>query len=129
MGRIKSLNDRYVKKKYVDPKVRICVECGSSRLSSYGKYISCKDCGVIRHFRIKATRFYPGECVRILESNSDIIYRIKKIKKSKEGTVLYVLRSLEDNSELLYYEGVNSKMQKVIETKTSSSSSSSSKES
>ena len=117
MGKIKSLKDRYVKKKYVDPKIRICVECGSSRLSSYGKYISCKDCGIIRHFKVKTTRFSPGECIRILESNSDIIYRIKKIKKSKEGTILYVLRSLEDNSELLYYEGVDSKIQKVIETR------------
>ena len=87
MGLIKSLKDRYdIKKKFVDPKIRICVECGSVDIDVFGKYISCRECKKIRHFKIKFSRFDSGDYVRIIDQDTDsnCIYRIKKIKKSKE---------------------------------------------
>ena len=121
MGFIDSLKDRYSKDRYVDPRVRICVECGSISTDVYGKYVVCRECKVIRHFKVKSSRFHPGDLVRIVEDgkDSEIIYRIKKIKRSNEGTVLYVLKSEANRKEVLYYEGKDAHLQRVIETKYS----------
>jgi len=51
--------------------------------------------------------FNRGERVRIIDQdkNSSIVYRIKDMKKIKNGGTLYLLKSLEENSVLrLYYE-------------------------
>jgi len=103
----------------VDPRVRICVECGSIDIEAYGKYVVCRECKVIRHFKIKPSRFHSGDFVRIVENgkNSETIYRIKKIKKSKEGTILYVLKSESNDKEILYYEGKDAHFQRVIQSR------------
>ena len=51
--------------------------------------------------------FNRGERVRIIDQdkNSSIVYRIKDMKKVKNGGILYLLKSLEENPVLrLYYE-------------------------
>ena len=54
--------------------------------------------------------FKSGERVRIVEDDeANKIYKIKKIKKIRKGGILYLLKSLEENSVMrLYYE--NKKM-------------------
>lgn len=108
--------------KYVDRRVKICVECGSSNTNIYGKYIICKECRAIRHYKVKRSMFHLGDVVRIVEQkmDSNIVYKIIKIKKSKEGTVLYVLKSELDNKEVRYYEGNNSYLEKLVMAETRS---------
>ena len=49
--------------------------------------------------------FKSGERVRIVEDNESKVYKIKKIKKVRNGGILYLLKSLEKNSVMrLYYE-------------------------
>ncbi len=120
MGLIDSLKNRYKRDNYVDPRVRICVECGSMTVEVYGKYVVCRECKVIIHFKIKQSRFHPGDLVRIEEDgkDSEIVYRVKKIKKSNEGVVLYVLKPESNGKEVLYYEGNDAHLQRVIESRT-----------
>ncbi|HEY8109256.1 MAG TPA: hypothetical protein VIG05_00105 [Candidatus Nitrosotenuis sp.] len=42
------------------------------------------------------TAFKRGERVRIIDQN--IVYRIKDVRKTKTGGILYLLKSLEENS-------------------------------
>lgn len=121
MGLINSLKNRYKKESYVDPRVRICVECGGIRTEIYGKYVVCKECKAVRHFKVKPSRFHTGDLVRIVDDgkDSEIIYRIKKIKKSNEGAILYVLKPESNGNDVLYYEGKDAHLQRVIETRYS----------
>ena len=49
--------------------------------------------------------FKNGERVRIVEDYESKVYKIKKIKKVRNGGILYLLKSLEENSIMrLYYE-------------------------
>jgi len=49
--------------------------------------------------------FKSGERVRIIEDTESKVYKIKKIKKVRNGGILYLLKSLEKNSVMrLYYE-------------------------
>jgi len=49
--------------------------------------------------------FKSGERVRIVEDNESKVYKIKKIKKIRKGGILYLLKSLEENSVMrLHYE-------------------------
>lgn len=49
--------------------------------------------------------FKSGERVRIVEDDQSKVYKIKKIKKIRRGGILYLLKSLEENSVMrLYYE-------------------------
>lgn len=52
------------------------------------------------------TDYKPGDKVQIIDSekNSNLIYSIKKIKKSKDGTTLFLLKSDSSSITLLYYE-------------------------
>lgn len=112
----------YTRKKLVDRRIRFCVECGSTRIEVYGKYLACSECKAIRHFKVKPVRFQPGDFVRIVEKyeSSDIVYRIIKIKKSQEGTVSYILKRESSRIEILYYEGDNSHLEKIITTREKS---------
>jgi len=120
MGLIDSLKNRYTRDNYVDPRVRICVACGSMKTEVYGKYVVCRECKAKRHFKIKLSRFHPGDIVRIVEDGKDskIIYRIKKMNKSNEGTILYVLKPESNGKEVLYYQGKDAHLQRIIESKT-----------
>lgn len=105
------------KSKPVNTKVRICVECGSTRTTINEKKIECLDCGTTKKFVTKLkhdSRFKKGEMVKIVDSeNSDTIYKIKKLKKSEEGTPLYLLKSDTADISLLYYEGADSHLEKI----------------
>jgi hypothetical protein len=60
--------------------------------------------------------FSRGERVRIvdLEKESGKIYRIKDMKKTKDGGILYLLRSLEEEPVLrLHYEGKESLLERI----------------
>ena len=49
--------------------------------------------------------FKSGERVRIVEDDETKIYKIKKIKKIRKGGILYLLKSLEENSVMrIFYE-------------------------
>ncbi len=61
-------------------------------------------------------RFNQGERVRIVESEEQPgkIYIIKDIKKIRKGGVLYLLKSLEEDSVLrLYYENKESLLERI----------------
>ncbi len=120
MGLIDSLKNLYTGDNYVDPRVRICVECGGMNTEVDGKYVVCRECKVIKHFKIKLSSFHPGDLIRIVENgkDSEIIYRIRKIKESNEGIVLYVLKRESNDKEILYYQGKDAHLQRVIESKT-----------
>ena len=97
--------------------VRICVDCGSTRTDINYKSITCRDCGTVRHFDVTPHKpdFEKGDLVRIIDSekNSDIIYKIKKTKKSHDGTKMYLLKSKSSKISLLYYESTDSYLEKV----------------
>ena len=60
--------------------------------------------------------FNRGERVRIVESekNSDAVYRIKDMKKIRNGGTLYLLKSLEENPVLrLHYEDRESLLERI----------------
>jgi len=105
------------KHRMVVPSVRICVDCGSTRTDINYKSITCRDCGTVRHFDDNPHKagFEKGDLVRIIDSekNSDIIYKIKKTKKSHDGTKMYLLKSKSSKISLLYYESTNSYLEKV----------------
>ena len=118
---VDSLKNHYSKRaESVVPRVRICVECGSSDINIHGKYLVCNECKTAKHYKIKSSRFFPGQLVRIVEKevDADIIYKVKKIKKSKEGLILYVLKPETKGKEILYYEGKDADLQQVIESRT-----------
>ena len=57
----------------------------------------------------------PGDNVKIVgsEKDSNLIYKIRKIKKSQDGTTLYLLKSESSAITLLFYETKNSYLEKV----------------
>lgn len=60
--------------------------------------------------------FNSGERVRIIdpEKHSSKIYRIKNMKKIRNGETLYLLKSLEENPVLrLYYENKESLLERI----------------
>jgi len=62
------------------------------------------------------TKFKNGDLVRIMDSEKDsnLTYTIKKIKKSKEGTILYLLKSEISRITLLYYENDESYLEFTV---------------
>jgi hypothetical protein len=62
-----------------------------------------------------AHKFMTGEVVKIVESGklNDVSYTIVKLKKSADGTPLYLLKSDSAPIMLLYYESKSSHLEKV----------------
>ena len=101
----------------VDPLLLICVECGSDQVIITGKNLQCKNCGIKKKFKKtsqKLTNFSKGEIVRIIECNkpSELVYKIRKVKKTNDGSVQYLLKSDESEITLLYHESINSHLEK-----------------
>ena len=117
MGLKSSLKKGLKKKdRSINTRVRICVECGSMRISLTEKSIKCLACGKKKNFKkaLTLSAFKKGDHVRIIDvENSDTIYKIKKMKKSEEGTPLYLLKSDSRDISLLYYESSDSHLDKV----------------
>jgi len=105
------------KGKTIDPKVRICIECGSTIVYVNKKGIICRECGSTRQFKNKFSNpgFTVGDTVRIIDSekNSKMLYKIKKIKKSEEKTNHYLLKSEFNDITLLYHESEKSHLKKI----------------
>lgn len=60
------------------------------------------------------TIFNRGERVRMLEPDTEKIYIIKDIKKVRKGGILYLLKSLEQESVFrLYYENKESILERI----------------
>ena len=53
----------------VNTKIKICIDCGSTKISVSEKIIKCKNCG-ITHKRKEIThyKFQPGDLVKIIDS-------------------------------------------------------------
>ena len=60
--------------------------------------------------------FKVGEVVRIIDSlkRSYLTYAIKQIKKSRNGAVLYLLKSRDESVARLYYESKESLLERVV---------------
>ncbi len=104
----------------VDPRLLICVECGSDQVIITGKNLRCKNCGIKRKFKKtsqKLTNFSKGEIVRIVEYDkpSELVFKIRKVKKTKDGSLQYLLKSDESEITLLYHESINSHLEKENE--------------
>jgi hypothetical protein len=59
--------------------------------------------------------FRRGEKVRIIDGRKEsyTTYSIKDIKKGKDGTVLYLLKSQEDSVLRLYYESKETLLERI----------------
>lgn len=59
--------------------------------------------------------FKRGEKVRIIDNRKEsyTTFTIKDIKKSKDGTVLYLLKSQEDSALRLYYESKETLLERI----------------
>ncbi len=104
------------KDRSINDKVRICVECGSIRVVMNEKNIECLDCGIKRIFKnpLVLSSFKKGDMVKIIDIEySNTVYKIKKMKKSEDGTTLYLLKSDDSSISLLYYESEDSHLEKV----------------
>ena len=116
--RVKTKISKGLKRKdrSINDKVRICVECGSIRVVLNEKKIECLDCGVKRIFKnpLVLSPFKKGDMVKIIDIEySNTVYKIKKMKKSDDGTTLYLLKSDDSSISLLYYESEDSHLKKV----------------
>ncbi len=60
--------------------------------------------------------FRRGEKVRIIDRRKEsyATYCIKDIKKRKDGTVLYLLKSQEDSVLRLYYESKETLLERIV---------------
>ena len=101
----------------VDPRLLICVECGSDQVIIKSKNLWCKNCGIKRKLKKtsqKLTNFLEGEIVRIIEydKSSEQVYKIRKVKKIEDGSLQYLLKSDESEITLLYHESINSHLEK-----------------
>jgi len=102
----------------VDPRLLICVECGSDQIIIIGKNLRCKNCGIKRKFKKtsqKLTNFSKGEIVRIIEYDkpSELVFKIRKVRKTEDGSMQYLIKSDEGEITLLYHESINSHLEKA----------------
>ena len=102
----------------VDPRLLICVECGSDQVTIKGKNLRCKNCGIKRKFKKtsqKLTNFSKGEIVRIVEYDkpSELVFKIRKVRKTEDGSMQYLIKSDEGEITLLYHESINSHLEKA----------------
>ena len=102
----------------VDPRLLICVECGSDHVIIKGKKLACKNCGIKRKFKKtsqKLTNFSKGDLVRIIEYDkpSELVFKIRKVRKTTDGSLQYLIKSDESQITLLYHESINSYLEKA----------------
>jgi hypothetical protein len=59
--------------------------------------------------------FKAGEVVRIVDSekNTTLVYTIKKLKKSHDGTILYLLETTSSPIKILFYQSKKSHLEIV----------------
>jgi len=102
----------------VNQYIKICVECGSTKISISEKTVNCKDCGVSHKRKniIPNLKFRPSDLVRIIDSgkNSELVYKIEKINQDSEGVIHYVLKSKSSKITLFYHENSESHLEKSL---------------
>lgn len=101
----------------LDPRLLICVECGSDQVIIKSKKLCCNSCGIKRKLKKsthKPTNLSEGEIVRIVEYNkpSEKVYKIRRVKTTVDGKLQYLLKSDESEITLLYHETINSHLEK-----------------
>lgn len=101
----------------INTSVKICVECGSLQTSFIGKKIVCKECGVTKDYEneLGDLQFKPGEIVKIIDSSrkESCPYLIRKIKRSEDGHIEYLLNAESNPISLLYHESKDSHLEKI----------------
>lgn len=99
----------------VNTRIRICVDCGSARISISESDVRCKSCGA-RHRRrdVSHLKFKPGDLVRIIDAGKDTgpTYKIEKVSQYSGG-IRYILRSKSSRITLSYIEGPESRLESV----------------
>ncbi len=100
----------------VNQYIKICVECGSTRISISEKTVNCKECGMSHRRKniIPHLKFQPSDLVRIIDSskNSELVYKIEKVNQDSEGVIHYILKSKSSKITLFYHENSDSHLEK-----------------
>lgn len=100
----------------VNTRIKICIDCGSAKISINEKTVKCKNCGQ-SHKRVEAFsfRFKPGDLVRITDPDkgNDLIYKIEKINQDPDGATHYVLKSKSSPITLFYSTSSESDLEKI----------------
>ena len=102
----------------VDPRLIICVECGSDQVAIKENKLLCNNCGTKRKLKktsYKLTNFSQGEFVKIIESGkpSEQTYEIRKVKRTENGKMAYLLKSNQSDITLLFHESLGSYLKKA----------------
>lgn len=103
--------------------VRICIECGSARMSIGERAMRCLSCGSeYGRASIPALRFRPGDLVRIADADEDgearagewdTLYTVESIGQADNGAVSYTLSAENDPIMICYSEGPESRLERV----------------
>ena len=117
--KLKKIGNKWIDKirgSTVNQHIKICVDCGSTKISISEKMIKCKDCGISRRRKNTITnlKFQPGDMVRIVDSEkgTKLVYKIEKINQDHEGTIHYMLKSKSSPITLFYHENSESYLEK-----------------
>ena len=100
----------------VNTKIKICIDCGSTKISINENVIKCKNCGTThKRKELSNFKFQPGDLVRIIDSDkgADLIYKIEKINQDSDGTIHYILKSKSSPITLFYSENSESHLEKA----------------
>ncbi len=102
----------------VNPGIRICIDCGSSRVSLTHLCVQCRDCGA-QHRRAAPhrLRFRRGDCVRMTDAagadGDGMVYTVEGISKDRDGTIRYALTSPPRPIAPARAEGLESRLVQV----------------
>lgn len=107
----------------VNTGVRICIECGSSRISITGKAMECRECGAgYGRADMPELRFRQGDIVRVVNGedaeeprggSEEVVYTVKKINQGDDGSIRYLLESASSPIMIDYVEGPASYLERV----------------
>lgn len=100
----------------VNTRIKICIDCGSARISITEKSVKCKSCGAShRRKETYGLKFQPGDLVRIIDSDkgADMVYKIERIRQDPEGVAHYVLKSKSSPITIFYNENSESGLEKA----------------
>ena len=108
---------------HVNTGVRICIGCGSSRISIAKESMSCKECGAAyERADMPEPRFRPGDVVRIVGNDDEsrgggnggeAVYTVKKVNQADDGTMRYRLGSASSPIMIDYVEGPETYLERV----------------
>lgn len=107
----------------VNTGVRICIGCGSSRISITGESMRCRECGAgYERADMPKLRFRPGDIVRVVNGedaeephmeDGEAVYTVKKINQDDGGAMRYLLESASSPIMIDYVEGPATYLERV----------------